>query len=846
MPDAPDPHRLSRRSFLSALAAGGAGLGLAPTLLSAVQRAFAIEPLPGSTWEDAEHIVFLMQENRSFDHAFGTLQGVRGFNDPRAITLPSGLPVWCQATAGGEVFTPYRLDVQHSRAAWMGDVPHNWTDQVDARNGGRHDRWLPAKERKDRQPKTLGYFTRADVPFHYALADAFTVCDQHFCSTLTGTTSNRLYFWSGTNRPEQKPEARPNLYNGDSDHSGILPWTCFPERLTRLGIPWKFYQSQLSLDTGLSDEEDDWLGNFGLNVLEYFTAFNVRYADGHYAHLERQVQELPAAIAKAAAAAAARPGERKPAQELAALQARLERARADLVTWHPDGFAKLSEEQRTLHRQAFVTNGSDPTQRRIAKAQATLADGKTVTITAPAGDVLAQFRADVAGGRLPPVSWLAAPKNFSDHPSAPWYGAWYVSEVLNILSADPARWRKTILVLTYDENDGLFDHQPPFVAPRAGDPATGACSAGIDTTLEWTTRDRTSPLGLGYRVPLIVASPWTRGGFVNSQVFDHTSALRLLERFVQRRFGKAVREDNLTSWRRAVAGDLTSVFRPWQGEPLPAPALLDQHGWIAAINRTWQLPPPDPGQPLDDAELAQAKADPARLARLPRQEPGTRPANALPYDLMADGALAADRATLRLEFQALTRLFGAASAGSPFQVTAPGRVAAAPAKTGERQWQDQRIWDFAVAAGERLSAAWPLADFADQRYHLRVAGPNGFLRELRGTAADPALAIAADTEVDAAGAATGNLRLALRAGAIPAGATLRIAWNGYGQPAGAQALAPDTTATVGLPLQRTHGWYDVTLTVDGFPDFARRYAGRVETGRASRTDPVMGREQVGG
>jgi phospholipase C len=821
-------------------------MGFAPTLLSAVQRAFAVEPTPGTTWEDAEHIVFLMQENRSFDHVFGSLQGVRGFNDPRAITLPSGLPVWCQAAATGEVYTPFRLDLKGTRATWMGDLPHNWLDQVDARNGGQHDRWLPNKTRTGQPPLTLGYYTRADLPFYYAFADAFTVCDQHFCSTLTGTTSNRLYFWSGTNREAQTPEGKPHVYNSDSDHSGILKWTSYPERLTRQGIPWKVYQNQLSVATGLGDEEAAWLGNFGDNPLEYFAAYRVRFAAGHSAYLTRQVQDLPAAIERATVAAAARPQDKKLADELATLKGRLESAQTELLTWRDEDFEKLSEEQRTLHQQAFVTNALDPLSRRIGRTEVSAPGGSKTTITAPQGDVLAQFRADVTGGKLPPISWLVAPKNFSDHPSAPWFGAWYVSEVLNILSADPARWRKTILVLTYDENDGLFDHQPPFVAPRMDDPATGACSAGVDSTLDFTTRDRTSPLGLGYRVPMIIASPWTRGGWVNSQVFDHTSSLRLLERFVQRRFGKEVREDNLTSWRRTVGGDLTSVFRPWQGEAVPTPEFLDQRTWLATIVRAKQQPPADPGKPLSELELAQIRSDPAASPRLPRQEPGTRPANALPYDVMVDGALEDDRRSLRLDFHSLTRLFRAATAGCPFQVTAPGRVIAAGSpSTGERVWQDGRIWDYAVAPGSRLSANWALADFTDQRYHLRVNGPNGFLREFRGTPADPPLRITADTEVDVTGAPTGNLRLKLTLGVVPAGLRLRITANAYGQPDIVRPLAANQETTVSLPLERSYGWYDVTLTVEGASDFARRYAGRIETGRSSRTDPLMGREHVG-
>lgn len=837
----------TRRSFLASLLAGGAGMGLAPTLLSAIQRAYAVEPTPGTTWEDAEHIVFLMQENRSFDHAFGTLQGVRGFNDPRALTLPSGLPVWCQADAAGSVYAPYRFDLATTRAAWMGDVPHNWPDQVDARNGGRHDRWIPAKTRPGQVPLTLGYVTRADTPFYYALADAFTICDQHFCSTLTGTTSNRLYFWSGINRDPAKEGDRPHVYNGDSERSGMLGWTSYPERLTKAGIPWKFYQNALTVPTGLTGEQNDWLGNFGLNPLEYFAAYRVRFAHGHHAWLEQQAQELPGRIERAAAAAAAKPDDQDLAKELAGLKKRLENVQAEVVTWHPDGFSKLDEEAQVLHRQAFVTNAIDPHWRTVVRTDVPNPDGTTTRLTVPQGDVLAQFRADVAAGKLPPISWLAAPKQFSDHPSAPWFGSWYTSEVLNILSADPARWRKTILILTYDENDGYFDHQAPFVAPRMDDPATGACSAGVDTSLDVTRRDRTSPLGLGYRVPMIVISPWTRGGWVDSQVFDHTSALRLLERFTQKRFGKEVREPNISSWRRTVAGDLTSVFRPWQGEAVPQPAFLDQKTWMATITRSKQQPPADPGKPLSAEELAQIGRDPASSPRLPRQEPGTRPANALPYDLTADGVLTDDRSSLRVDLQVLTRLFGAATAGCPFQVVAPGRVLAARSSaTGEAVWQHMRFWDYAVAAGGTLNLAWRLADFADQRYHLRINGPNGFLRELRGSADDPALALTAETEVDATGGATGNLRVALRAGTVRDGAlAVRLASTAYGGLDLAQTVTAPGDTVISLPLHRSHGWYDFTVTVAGAPEYVRRYAGRIETGRPSRSDPLMGREPVG-
>ena len=128
--------------------------------------------------------------------------GVRGFNDRCAITLQNGNPVWVQTNAAGDSYVPFRLNLKDSKSTWMGSLPHGRTSQVDARNNGLHDRWLDVKRSGEKpyseMPLTLGYYTRDDIPFYYAFADAFTICDQAFCSSLTGTTPNRCYLWTGT------------------------------------------------------------------------------------------------------------------------------------------------------------------------------------------------------------------------------------------------------------------------------------------------------------------------------------------------------------------------------------------------------------------------------------------------------------------------------------------------------------------------------------------------------------------------------------------------------------------------------------------------------------------------
>lgn len=245
----------SRRDFLkiAAMLSGAAGVtGFVP---ESIQRALAIEPEPGSTYRDAEHIVILMQENRSFDHALGTLQGVRGFNDPRAIRLANGNSVFIQTDAAGKSYAPWRLDIHDTRITWMGSIPHSRNSQVDAWNEGRHDGWLEAKRSGNRAyshlPLTMGHYTREDLPFYYALADAFTVCDQSYCGVMTSTTPNRSTFWTGTVRDAQRTDSKVYIRN-DQFFRGNMTWKTYPERLHAAGISWKFYQNDLTFTGGMT------------------------------------------------------------------------------------------------------------------------------------------------------------------------------------------------------------------------------------------------------------------------------------------------------------------------------------------------------------------------------------------------------------------------------------------------------------------------------------------------------------------------------------------------------------------------------------------------------------------
>lgn len=807
----------TRREFLrKAALLTGAG-GLANMLPETIQRALAINPAPGSTYLDAEHVVFLMQENRSFDHCFGTLKGVRGFNDPRALKLENGNPVFLQSNAAGETYAPFRMDIKDTKATWMSALPHAWVDQVDARNNGKYDRWLDVKRSGNREysrmPLTMGYYNREDLPFYYALADAFTVCDQHFCSSLTGTTPNRLYFWTGTIRQEQNARAKANVWNSDVDHHKPAHWKAFPEILEEQGVSWKIYQNEISAGVGFEGEEDAWLGNFTDNPIEWFSQYHVEYSEAHQRYLKKLVDTLPAEIA----ALEKQPGDKR----IARYKDTLKKAKETLARIAAKPFDTLPPKEQALHQKAFTTNEKDPAYHELTTLQ--YKDGDTErTVQLPKGDILHQFRQDVQNGQLPTVSWVVAPENFSDHPGAPWYGAWYLSEVMDILTQNPEVWKKTIFILTYDENDGYFDHVPPFVAPRPGDAAAGKVSAGIDTSVEYVTMDtqapgddaRESAIGLGYRVPMVVASPWSRGGYVNSQVFDHTSDLQFLEKFLSHKLHKKIASENITAWRRTICGDLTSIFRPYNGEKIDPPASVNKEAFIESVHKAKFREAPTNFTKLEEKDIATLKAG-GSAPFMPKQEPGIRLSCAIPYELHADAKLDADRKNIVLELAAGNKLFGATAGGAPFTVY-----------TG-KQMQNR---SYAVAAGDRLTDACPLQN---GMYALTVYGPNGFYRAIKGAANDPALTI------DTGYKKSGILMLDLR----NAGTKLleiEIRDNAYNSKPLHAKIAPGKGTAFPLDLSKSHGWYDFNVIVKGAGDFERRYAGHVETGAHSYSDPYMG------
>ncbi|WP_346237867.1 phosphocholine-specific phospholipase C [Niabella insulamsoli] len=780
-----------RRDFLKNAAVLSGAAGLSNVLPSSISKAFSINPEKGTTFYDAEHIVFLMQENRSFDHIFGCMKGVRGFNDPRIKILPDKNKAWIQKSKTGAAHAPFHIDINKTKVTWQGGLPHAWPDQSRARNDGKYDRWIPQKSEM-----CMGYFNRADVPFYYAMADAFTLCDHYFCSSLTGTTPNRLFFWTGKIREQLNAASTPAVNNSqaESRNNTYVDWSSFPALLEDNDISWKIYQNEL-WTAQLDDHTDYWLGNYGDNAIEYVKQHRVKLAS--YFRQNGDKTATPALSAEEV----------------------LER------------YEQLSQKEKNLIDKAFACNSEVADYLKLHPYTFKNDKGEEETVTIPAEDIFHQFRKDVDSGNLPTVSWLVAPQAFSDHTSTPLYGTWYVSEALNILTQNPEVWKKTIFILNYDENDGYYDHLPPFVVPHPNQPQSGKVSAGINIESDYDYKENW-PIGLGYRVPMIIASPWSKGGFINSQVHDHTSTLMFLEKFLSKKTGKKIRTENISSWRRAVCGDFSSAFRPYNGEELPLPEFEKQKDVIHNIQNAKHKPKQAVPEPLTSGEIEKINRYESFAQEaskwMPEQEKGVRPACALPYRLHADAQFNKADGLLTLSFEVENNEL---AAGSPFNMYTPDLFAGEPGKT----------WFYAVKANDRVTDALRVADFEQGVYHVCIDGPNGFHRQMRGTAADPGLKLKCRYESKSFPSKkyTGNLILELESEDKTA-ITVALKDNAYQTQSKAIQLSPGKKQSIKIDLGKSSGWYDFTLSVEGNNDFSRRYAGHVETGAVSTTDPFMG------
>lgn len=849
----------TRREFIKKAALLSLAAGSAYLVPASIRRALEINPDAESTFLDAEHVVILMQENRSFDHCFGALRGVRGFNDPRAIQLGNKNHVWFQSDKAGNTFAPFHFDINDSKITWMGSIPHTRASQVDADNLSRYDQWIDSKRSGNKKyadiPLTMGFYDRGDLPFNYAMADAFTICDQHFSSVMSSTWPNRLFMWGGTIRAEKSGDAKAYVRNDIP--WGEAHWKVFPERLQEHNISWKVYQNDITTQAGFTGEERAWLSNFGCNQLEFLSQYNVKfskkYTDGlpdRAAKLRAEIKDLETRQESLS------PGDsqlEKIQKDVATKKRVLKETMDEVQEWSSENFQKLSDYQKQLFYRAFTSNDGDPDFHSLEKLQYE-ADGEDRELMVPKGDVLYQFRKDVDSGQLPTVSWLVPSQNLSDHPSAPWYGAWFTSEILDILTKNPEVWKKTIFILTYDENDGYFDHVPPFVAPDPENPLTGKCSPGVNESgveyirLEQELKEginkkaaRGGPVGLGFRVPMIIASPWSRGGKVCSQVFDHTSTLQFLEEFLNGKFGKNIREENISEWRRTVCGNLTSAFTRYDGkEREKLSFFLSRDPFVEKIFNARFKEEPKGFRNLSKEDLLRLNKD--GLTSMGLQESGTKVSRPLPYELYADGKLSDDKKDFVITMNAGNGTFGKVSAGAAFIVyAADDYVTPDTEASAAKTYEPLRAWHFAVKAGGTLTAKWPLEFFRNGGYHLRVHGPNGFFREFRndGQGFPVNMELQYERKTPGKSPLTGNVELAI-SNSSNRGISVTVLDNAYGKKQMVKRIKAGGFERIVIDLKDSRHWYDFTVLENGVPGMSKRFAGRVETGEEGISDPAMG------
>src|SRR5882757_1249813 len=617
---------------------------------------------------DLRHVVILMQENRSLDHYFGALPGVRGFHDKQALRFQDGSTVFQQKDSSGTVVTPQVDDGAwgNDHGAW-GDITHrNW------------DLWV-----QHNGTSCMNYHSDAYIGFYHSVAAQYTIADQHFCSEFGPTDPNRKYLWSGT----------ANSETANSDESNYdRPWTTVAEQLQDAGIDWRLYSDNSG--NGRQGYLSSWIGDYGDNELKYFKAFD------------------PAGLA------------------------------ADDPKLQP-GTGLIWRGNCTYY--SGMTSPNDDSEANL-------------------NAVLKDFHDACQPGAehpLPAVSWIVAPYGWSEHPSADTlHGERYVKKVLDILQSNPDIWNHTLFIVNYDENDGKFDHVlPPW-------PEAGTAGEYVDSY----------PLGFGPRVPMLLVSPWTRGGYVASEVFDQTSTITFLEKWAAH-LGKPFISPNISKWRRSIAGDLSSAID--FAHPQPGPV---------------SFPDPTAEKP---ASIAADHMKPRPLTFHPH---ATISENRASGTVTATMTLIGGPRGKAVSFQVFPDKYEAFSS-TPFTVTA----------SKPRKY----TWDTTATDG---------------KYAFSIYSNDGFVRSFAGQLAPTATTDAGRARVEVAlprGVHHGaQLELTLHNdGTRPVRYTLTA--NDYLGGTHSITVRGGKTNTVMWPTEQ--GYYDVVITVDTDTTWTQRYAGRIAT-----------------
>src|SRR5712664_4010704 len=234
---------VTRRDLLKIGAAAAAAELAAIMLPGCSGGGTSTGPSVCSKLTDIEHVVIFIQDNRSFDHYFGSYRGVRGFSDQSpAFQQPD--PANTTNPPVGTLL-PFHLDTSKTNAACTHDITHDWVPQHQSWDNGAMDGFVTSRLPINTNDAvlTMGYYTRSDLPFYYAVADAFTICDNYFCSVIGPTDPNRLYTMAASIDPagQNGGPLLQTLVANRSSFFGKLTYTTMPEQLQARGISWKVY-----------------------------------------------------------------------------------------------------------------------------------------------------------------------------------------------------------------------------------------------------------------------------------------------------------------------------------------------------------------------------------------------------------------------------------------------------------------------------------------------------------------------------------------------------------------------------------------------------------------------------
>ena len=620
------------------------------------QLQLVIAPVkPTGTIADVRHVVIFMQENRSFDHYFGSLHGVHGYGDHVTLTLTNGNSVLYQPSGSG-----YELPF-HSTIQCLSDLDHSWGATHNAINSGWNNGWVSAKG-----TETMAFYNRSDIPYYYALADNFTICDEYHCSILTSTDPNRVFFMTGWNDPDDLGGG-PLIDNTEPSAGWGTNWVTYPEMLQKAGVSWKIYQA--------SDNYDD-------NALNWFAAYK------------------------------------------------------NAATGTP-----------------LYNNGE------VFAPSIQSGSGFPADLT----NLVSEFKNAVISNTLPSVSWIIGPDVGSEHPSwSPEDGEILTKGLLDALASNPSVYNSTVFILNYDENDGFYDHAVP-INPPAG--TTNEFNGGL-------------PYGLGIRVPCIIISPWSTGGYVCSQVFDHTSVIRFLEKWT------GVKDPNISAWRRQVCGDLTSAFNFTQLNTNYPGALT-----LATENDC----------------ASGSTASPPGTQTVPTQESGTLLERPLPYQPNATPMLNAGANTFSIN------LTNSGAAAMHFTIYANAYSAIAPLP-------------YDVNSSNAASSSFSTSGTGGN-YDFSCYSANGFLRRFAGNMTADAGKI---ESVSYLNPTADGVKITL-ANPGTTSVTFSVTNGWFANSLATYTVPAGSTNVVFLDASTNNGWYDLKVTASSDSLFVRRFAGHLET-----------------